>query len=64
MDNQILVFGVNLLALVLVEKRCIPSFVEECVKEIESCGLNSEGIYRISGKATSVVELKNAVDDG
>lgn len=42
----------------------IPFLVDMCVKEIERRGLNSEGIYRVSGLRDDVEALRLAFDRG
>jgi chimaerin len=38
--------------------------VKKCVNEIESRGMDSEGIYRVSGFADEIEALKMAFDKG
>lgn len=56
------VFGVDLTTLVKLHNTKRPFVVEACVKEVESRGLDSEGIYRISGFADDIESLKNSFD--
>ncbi|KAJ7375425.1 N-chimaerin [Desmophyllum pertusum] len=56
------VFGVDLTTLVKLHNTKRPFLVEACIKEVEKRGLDSEGIYRISGFADDVEALKNSFD--
>ncbi|KAJ3032842.1 hypothetical protein HDV00_007037 [Rhizophlyctis rosea] len=40
----------------------IPAAFYKCIKAIEARGLDKEGIYRVSGKHTDVVELKQQLE--
>lgn len=57
------VFGVDLTTLVKLHNRKRPYVVEACILEVEKRGLDSEGIYRISGFADDVEALKNSFDN-
>lgn len=56
------VFGVDLTTLVKLHNTKRPFVVEACIREVERRGLDSEGIYRISGFADDVEALKNSFD--
>lgn len=56
------VFGIDLTTLVLAYKQDIPFVVEKCVKEIEQRGLRQEGIYRVSGFADEIEQVKETLD--
>ncbi|KAL9967693.1 hypothetical protein ACROYT_G025979 [Oculina patagonica] len=56
------VFGVDLTTLVKLHNTKRPFVVEACIREVEKRGLDSEGIYRISGFADDVEALKNSFD--
>lgn len=56
------VFGIDLTTLVIAHKQEIPFVVEKCVKEIEKRGLLQEGIYRISGFADEIEQVKETLD--
>lgn len=56
------VFGVDLTTLVKLHNTKRPFVVETCIKEVERRGLDSEGIYRVSGFADDVEALKNSFD--
>ncbi|KAK3740168.1 hypothetical protein QZH41_014086, partial [Actinostola sp. cb2023] len=56
------VFGVDLTTLVKLHDTKRPFVVDVCIQEVEQRGLDSEGIYRISGFADDVEALKNSFD--
>lgn len=56
------VFGIDLTTLVIAYKQEIPFVVEKCVKEIEERGLKQEGIYRVSGFADEIEQVKETLD--
>ncbi|KAJ3053591.1 hypothetical protein HK097_003918 [Rhizophlyctis rosea] len=58
-----MVFGVPL-DVTLRERggEAIPAAFYKCVKAVETRGLEREGIYRVSGKHTDVVELKQLLE--
>ncbi|XP_063708308.1 beta-chimaerin [Culicoides brevitarsis] len=56
------VFGIDLTTLVIAYKQDIPFVVEKCVKEIEERGLKQEGIYRVSGFADEIEQVKETLD--
>ena len=58
------VFGVDLTTLVKAHNTKLPTIVEECVREVEKRGMKSEGIYRVSGFADDIDNLKNLYDKG
>lgn len=58
------VFGIDLTTLLNAHSSTIPFVVVKCVKEIESRGMEQEGIYRISGFADEIEALKMALDKG
>jgi hypothetical protein len=60
------VFGVDLAKLAEREGRIVPVIIEKCTKAIEKHGLKSVGIYRLSGTATHIQQLKQFFerDDG
>ena len=58
------VFGVDLTTLVKLEGTTIPSFVNEAINFIESDWLDTEGLYRVSGTTSKVLEIKDKVDEG
>ena len=48
----------------IVEDLGIPYFVEKCVSVIEAAGLQSVGVYRLSGNAGIISDLKDKIDQG
>lgn len=56
------VFGIDLTTLLFAHKQEIPFVVEKCVKEIEGRGLKQEGIYRVSGFADEIEQVKETLD--
>lgn len=42
----------------------VPLVVVKCVEAVESTGLKSVGIYRVSGTSTQIQRLKNDFDRG
>mmetsp|Transcript_33465 Transcript_33465/g.57157 ORF Transcript_33465/g.57157 Transcript_33465/m.57157 type:complete len:871 (+) Transcript_33465:20-2632(+) len=58
------VFGVHLKTLVKREKTTIPHFVEKSISFIREYGLKSEGIFRLSGRATQIEKLRDQLDQG
>ncbi|CAB4032420.1 beta-chimaerin-like isoform X1, partial [Paramuricea clavata] len=58
------VFGVDLTTLVKAHNTKLPTILEECVREVEKRGMTSEGIYRVSGFADDIENLKSSYDKG
>lgn len=58
------VFGIDLTTLLNAHSSTLPFVVKKCVNEIESRGMDSEGIYRVSGFADEIEALKLAFDKG
>ncbi|GBP00581.1 N-chimaerin [Eumeta japonica] len=56
------VFGIDLTTLLNAHSSTLPFVVRKCVNEIESRGLDSEGLYRVSGFADEIEALKLAFD--
>uniref|UniRef100_A0A673ARQ0 Beta-chimaerin n=1 Tax=Sphaeramia orbicularis TaxID=375764 RepID=A0A673ARQ0_9TELE len=56
------VYSCDLTTLVKAYNTARPMVVDMCIREIESRGLKSEGLYRISGFSDSVEEVKTAFD--
>ncbi|KAM7407429.1 hypothetical protein PAMA_003245 [Pampus argenteus] len=56
------VYSCDLTTLVKAYNTARPMVVDMCIREIESRGLKSEGLYRISGFSDSVEEVKMAFD--
>ena len=58
------VFGTDLTTVVLLDEKTVPSFLSMCITELESRGLDTEGLYRVPGRISHVLELKDKADDG
>jgi hypothetical protein len=58
LDPADLVFGGTLDLQIDKEGKPIPSIVELCCKQVEALGLDSQGIYRLSGNASTIQRLK------
>ncbi|XP_069490171.1 rho GTPase-activating protein 27 isoform X3 [Ambystoma mexicanum] len=56
------VFGCHLHELCEREKTAVPRFVKECIKTVESRGLDIDGLYRISGNLATIQKLRFKVD--
>ncbi|XP_066514754.1 rho GTPase-activating protein 35 [Hoplias malabaricus] len=54
-------FGVPL-ANVVTPERPIPLFIEKCIRYIEGTGLNTEGIYRVSGNKAEMESMQRQFD--
>jgi len=63
-SDQALVFGCPLDKLCAQEKTTFPKFIAQCIREVEARGLNSQGIYRLSGNAAEITRLRYLVDQG
>ncbi|EDO42176.1 predicted protein, partial [Nematostella vectensis] len=57
-------FGVDLTTLVKLHNTKRPFVVDICINEVEKRGLDSEGLYRVSGFADDIEALKNSFDKG
>ena len=42
----------------------VPKILSDCIKAVESRGMSSCGIYRVSGHSTEILELKEKYDEG
>ncbi|XP_030664731.1 breakpoint cluster region protein-like [Nomascus leucogenys] len=56
------VFGVKIAVVTKRERSKVPYIVCQCVEEIERCGTEEVGIYRVSRVATDIQALKAAFD--
>lgn len=56
------IFGIDLTATVKANNNSIPFVITRCIDEIEARGMNQEGIYRVSGFADEIEDLKNLFD--
>ncbi|KAF7724834.1 hypothetical protein EC973_000719 [Apophysomyces ossiformis] len=60
--NPYPVFGISLTDLMERDRSEVPLFLKKCTEAVETYGLNTAGIYRISGTNTQVQKLKSAFD--
>jgi len=51
-------FGVYLYDIFVRDQTPVPIVVQECIKAVETFGLDLEGIYRVSGNNTQVAQLR------
>ncbi len=58
------VYGVDLTTLVKLEGGLVPKILAQCIEELESRGLTSRGVYRVSGHSIEILELKDKFDQG
>ncbi|XP_075950184.1 rho GTPase-activating protein 27 isoform X2 [Anarhichas minor] len=58
------VFGCHLATLCAQEKTTVPSFVEKCIKAVETRGLDIDGLYRVSGNLAVIQKLRFKADHG
>ncbi|KAA0712657.1 Rho GTPase-activating protein 9 [Triplophysa tibetana] len=56
------VFGCRLELLCDREKCTVPQFVRKCTEAVERKGLQTDGIYRVSGNLATIQKLRFAVD--
>ncbi|XP_031699395.1 rho GTPase-activating protein 27 isoform X1 [Anarrhichthys ocellatus] len=56
------VFGCHLATLCAQEKTTVPSFVEKCIKAVETRGLDIDGLYRVSGNLAVIQKLRFKAD--
>ncbi|ETI28294.1 hypothetical protein G647_00743 [Cladophialophora carrionii CBS 160.54] len=56
------VFGVSLDELFQREGSAVPFIVMQCIQAVDMYGLNVEGIYRTSGSANNIMELRQKFD--
>lgn len=57
-------FGSDLSERVAIENQDVPIIVQECIKAVESRGLDYEGIYRKSGGAAQIRSIQLSFDQG
>lgn len=58
------VFGLSLDELFRRDGTAVPSIVYQCVQAVDLFGLDTEGIYRTSGSAPHIMEMKALFDNG
>lgn len=57
-------FGVDLAEQMVRDDVEVPTIVRKCCEAIEKYGLESQGIYRISGTSSKIQVLKQQLDRG
>lgn len=57
-------FGNTLLGICHQEKSLVPKFIFVVTEVIELLGLDTDGIYRVSGNLSSIQRIRCAVDHG
>ena len=62
MTVKTVVFGMTLPVLMERDNILVPLIVEQCIAEVEKRGMTEEGIYRLSGNAVGIQELKHLYD--
>ncbi|KAL1608511.1 Rho-type gtpase-activating protein [Paraconiothyrium brasiliense] len=55
-------FGSDLVARCEYEKRMLPAIVSRCIEEVETRGMDVEGIYRKSGGSSQVNQVKSGFE--
>lgn len=58
------VFGVGLEALFRRDETAVPMVVLQCIQAVDLFGLRIEGIYRLSGNASHISQLKGVFNQG
>lgn len=58
------VFGVSLDNLFRRDGSAVPTIVYQCVQAVDLYGLDAEGVYRTSGSAPHIMELRQKFDHG
>jgi len=61
---SVLVFGVDLVTILKLQQMKIPNVIRECVCQVEARGIESIGIYRVSGKQEEIVAIKDSYNSG
>lgn len=57
-------FGISLDDLYERDGTAVPMIVYQCFQAIELFGLDMEGIYRLSGSANHINQMKSLFDNG
>jgi len=58
------VFGISLEALFRRDETAVPMVVYQCIQAVDLFGLRIEGIYRLSGNAAHITQLKAMFNQG
>ncbi|KIV89369.1 hypothetical protein, variant [Exophiala mesophila] len=56
------IFGVSLDELFRRDESAVPTIVYQCIQAVDLYGLDTEGIYRISGSANHIMEIRQKFD--
>ena len=57
-------FGVDLAEQMIRDSVEVPRVMQRCAESVEAHGLDSVGIYRISGSASKIAKLRERLDRG
>ncbi|MBW0466835.1 hypothetical protein O181_006550 [Austropuccinia psidii MF-1] len=63
-DNEIGLFGNDLIAQARSENKSVPSVVIKCIEAVEKHGLQFEGIYRKTGGMSSIKMIQSCFEKG
>lgn len=58
------VFGSTLAAICHHEQTAVPRFIQLITEVVESKGLDTDGLYRVSGNLSSIQRIRCQVDQG
>eukprot|EP01119_Soliformovum_irregulare_P005162 TRINITY_DN1663_c0_g1_i4.p1 TRINITY_DN1663_c0_g1~~TRINITY_DN1663_c0_g1_i4.p1 ORF type:complete len:1002 (+),score=347.34 TRINITY_DN1663_c0_g1_i4:638-3643(+) len=58
------IFGADLISLTQRENREVPLLVNRCIEWIETNGIETEGLYRISGFKAQLEEIRASIEGG
>lgn len=58
------VFGISLEDLFVRDNSAVPMIVSQCIQAVDLFGLDVEGIYRLSGTASHISNLRAVFDNG
>ncbi|XP_065882787.1 N-chimaerin-like isoform X2 [Dysidea avara] len=58
------VYGIDLVTILKLQQMKIPNVIRECVSQVESRGMDSLGIYRMSGKQEEISTIKDSFNSG
>jgi Rho GTPase-activating protein RGD1 len=57
-------FGIDLAEQMIRDNCDVPPIMRKCCEAIETYGMTSQGIYRLSGTTSKVAKLKERLDKG
>lgn len=61
---EAIIFGGNMESLNVFSGKTVPEFVQKAVQHVEKYGLESQGIYRLSGNASTVQQFRTKLNQG